>query len=105
MAVVNTCLVEDNVSRQTTTRGNLPSKSTSRESERIYTLGESGYNGEDTLAKDLADKEISALVTTVKGRKKKQLWPERTSNWVDNNGGNLLTVSRLDTRNRIQKQN
>jgi len=66
VAIVNTCLVEDNILRQTTTRGNLPSKLTSRESERIYTLGESGYNSKDTLAKDLADKEISTLASTVK---------------------------------------
>jgi hypothetical protein len=80
VAVVNIYLVEDNALRQTTARGNLPSKLTSRDSERIYTLGESGYNSKDTPATDLADEEISALVTIVKGRKKKQLWPERTSN-------------------------
>ena len=57
MAVVNICLVEDNILRQTTTRGNLPSKST---------LGESGHDGKDILAKDLVDKEISALVSIVK---------------------------------------
>ena len=66
MATVNTCLVEDNILRQITTRGNLPSKLTSRDSKRIYTLGESGYNSKDTLAKDLVDKEISTLVSIVK---------------------------------------
>ena len=67
VAAVNACLAEDNASRQMTARGNSPSKSTFRESERIHTLGESGHDGKDTPAKDLADnKEVSALASTAK---------------------------------------